>query len=143
MIQSPVARNEQQRHREEMEWQLIKERGASRPDEQFDEEVDVQKKRTINAYENRTLVLPNGANLWSYVSEIVKQNWVEQGIWRDEWADEPGPHARWLHGPSPEPSPASKANREAPSMSNPFGETSEQPGSGSTLKARENSEKAP
>ncbi|CAI7610652.1 unnamed protein product [Penicillium glandicola] len=84
--------------------QLIKEHDASRPDQQFDAQVYELEARIIEEIESKTLDVPNGTNPNTLAHETVKKNWMEQGIWNEDWSEMP--LIRWLHEESPEPTPA-------------------------------------
>ncbi|KAJ6190439.1 hypothetical protein N7519_000460 [Penicillium mononematosum] len=86
--ESPTMRQqrERQERRDLQKWELIKAHDASRPNQQFDAQ-DV----------------PDGTNMNNLAYETVKNNWIEQGIWNDEWVNMPS--EQWMHELSPEITP--------------------------------------
>lgn len=93
--QSPCELTEKQRCWEQQQWQLRRDREASRPDQQFDTQVDEAEAHSIKKIENRALEVPDGTNLQDLARDTVKQLWMDRGIWSDEWKITPQP--RWMH----------------------------------------------
>ncbi|KAJ5158880.1 uncharacterized protein N7500_008531 [Penicillium coprophilum] len=86
---------ERQRHRDHQKWQLLRDHEASRPCQQFDAQVDEMVTRIKEEIKNRTLVIPNGDTMDSLAYDRVKKDWVEQGIWNEEWYCTPS--EQWMH----------------------------------------------
>ena len=92
----------ERRHREK--WELIQAHHASRPDQQFDTQVYEMEAQIIKGIENRTLDVPDGTTMRILARDTVKKNWIEQGIWNEEWGNTP--QLRWMHEASPKITPA-------------------------------------
>jgi hypothetical protein len=104
---SPTTRQqrERQERRDLQKWELIKAHDASRPNQQFDAQVLELEARIIEGIEKRKSDVPDGTNMNNLAYETVKKNWIEQGIWNDEWVNMPS--EQWMHEESsvitPEP----------------------------------------
>ncbi|KAJ5808877.1 hypothetical protein N7474_010146 [Penicillium riverlandense] len=117
-LQSPDSASDDQRLCERQKWQLKKDRETSRPYNQFDDQVAEVEAHIIEEFENRRLKLPIGTNFKKLAHETVKQRWVEQGIWRDEWKN--GPQTRWMHEEPLELPSATEADADAAPSLNIF-----------------------
>ncbi|CEJ62750.1 hypothetical protein PMG11_11241 [Penicillium brasilianum] len=116
--QSPDGPIETRRQCEERQWHLRRDHQASRPYQQFDDEVNDTETCIIEALESRTIAVPDGTNLHDLACETVKQRWMEEKIWRNEWRDMP--QSQWTHETSPEPSPDCQIDTEGASRSGDF-----------------------
>lgn len=83
---SPNPPSEEQRRRQERRMQLAEEREASKPDKQFSDQVEEERRR-IWSVDPKTswMSMPPGDILIKEASEAVKKHWVEQGIWNSQW----------------------------------------------------------
>lgn len=95
--ESPTTRQqrERQERRDHQKWELIKAHDASRPNQQFDAQVLEWEASIIEGIENRKSDVPDGTNMNNLAYETVKKNWIEQGIWSDEWVNMPS--EQWMH----------------------------------------------
>lgn len=103
--QSPDPPGEEQLRREERKLQLRIEHDASRPYHQFAAHVREEERRILYAHRNRIRSIPVGGNFIDMASKIVRERWVQQGIWNDKWSETAS--GRWKHEeplrPEPEP----------------------------------------
>ncbi|PVH71019.1 hypothetical protein DL98DRAFT_118056 [Cadophora sp. DSE1049] len=84
---SPDTRSDEQRRRERRRYQLMEERAASLPQEQFEAEVEEERKRIwyadprtrMHKYRSIDRTFEEDAR------ETVKKRWIEQGIWKNKW----------------------------------------------------------
>ena len=90
---SPEPPNDEQRRREQREQRfqrrrkLMDERAASLPLQQFDAQVDEEKKRIWNANPRTNWMskIPIAGTEEKQAIETIKERWAEQGIWKDGW----------------------------------------------------------
>ncbi|KAI1113306.1 hypothetical protein F5Y14DRAFT_418400 [Nemania sp. NC0429] len=82
---SPDTRTEEERRRDEKEWQLRREHGASLPQSQFEAQTDEETGQIIQDNEDGTRRVPVGTVYSALAIENVKKRWAEQGIWDDKW----------------------------------------------------------
>jgi hypothetical protein len=83
---SPDTRSDESRRRERRRYQLIEERAASLPQEQFEAEVEEERKRIwyadprtrMRTYRSIDRTFEEDAR------ETVKKRWIEQGIWKNK-----------------------------------------------------------
>ncbi|CAG8886338.1 unnamed protein product [Penicillium egyptiacum] len=101
---SPNGPSDRQSRRDLRKWQLSKDHEASRPDQQFDVQVNEMEACIIEGIENRTLDVPDGTIMRILARDTVRENWMKQGIWNKEWGKTP--QMRWMHEASPEITPA-------------------------------------
>ncbi|CAG9986382.1 unnamed protein product [Clonostachys byssicola] len=87
---------ERRRLREERKRELIKERGASYPADQFIDQKIEEMKRIEEASRNQADSVPIGRSFDHLAWENVKARWVEQGIWNEKWTDLYS-MVRWKH----------------------------------------------
>jgi hypothetical protein len=92
-----------QNQRDLRKWQLSKDHEASRPYQQFEAQVHEMEASIIEGIENRTLDVPDGTIMRVLARDTVKENWMKQGIWNEEWGKTP--QMRWMHEQSPEITP--------------------------------------
>lgn len=103
---------EEQQRREERKWQLIREHAASCPSRQFAAQRDVEYRKLFKPD-------PEGSGpvadlrLFERAREIVKNHWIEQGIWNEKWTYDLG---RWKHEEPLEPEPGSESEAEVKSL---------------------------
>ncbi|KAJ5158881.1 uncharacterized protein N7500_008532 [Penicillium coprophilum] len=107
---SEVQRRERQQRRDREKWQLMKEHDASRANEQFDAQVYELEALIIEEIENRTREIPNGTNMNNLAHETVKNKWMKQGIWNEEWDHIAQPWWVWMHEDSPKATQAPYLN---------------------------------
>lgn len=94
----------------EIEMQRRSERLKAIPYNQFDYQWRREHDRILEQirrrWERRKPTLPYrmGVDLVENAKENVKNRWIEQGIWNDEWNAQ-GPGAHWKHEKIPEPLP--------------------------------------
>ncbi|KAI2704764.1 hypothetical protein CBS147332_7418 [Penicillium roqueforti] len=100
---SKMAEYERQQRRDREKWQLKKDHDASRPNQQFDDQIYELEARIIEGIEKRTLDVPNGVNFNNLAYETVKDSWREQGIWNEKWQNMPS--EQWMHEESSEIAP--------------------------------------
>jgi hypothetical protein len=117
---SPDPPSEEQQHREERQWQLIREHRASLPREQFDTQIDEEMKQVWKRDPNTNLIhqMPIGGSLEESAREIVKKRWIEQGIWNKKWNDV-YITGRWKHE-EPLVESESETDSEVESLIRPF-----------------------
>ncbi|KAJ9316149.1 hypothetical protein DTO271D3_3725 [Paecilomyces variotii] len=108
--QSPNPPSEEQQRCEKRKWQLIREREASLPRYQFDDQRHEEEQRILIAQADECgsctirsdeYWLPD-SNTAELARETVKRRWVEQGIWNDKWKDmnpwkDDRPSGPWKH----------------------------------------------
>jgi hypothetical protein len=100
---SPNGPSDTQNRRDLRKWQLSKDHEASRPYQQFEAQVNEMEASIIEGIERRTLNVPDGTIMRVLARDTVKENWMKQGIWDEEWGKTP--QMRWMHEPSPEITP--------------------------------------
>lgn len=85
--QSPNPPGEEQRRRQERQMQLAGEREASKPDKQFSVQVEEERRRIWNSDPSTSWIKinPGDTTFKEEAREIVKERWVEQGIWNNKW----------------------------------------------------------
>lgn len=106
-MESPDPPSEEQEAGEELKWELIRELDASNPSDQFDAQVQTEYEGMCQGVRDRTRRVTPGASLLKAAETNVRQRWVEQGIWRDEWSgDRPWP--RQKHEEAIDPKPVSE-----------------------------------
>ncbi|KAJ5751399.1 uncharacterized protein N7511_008364 [Penicillium nucicola] len=106
--QSPCGTSEMEQRRDRRQWQLEKDHEASRPDRQFDVQVDELEACIIEGIENRKFAVPDGTNMHNLARDTVKKNWIKQGIWNEPWKNMP--ETRWMHEESRDMSSASETD---------------------------------
>ncbi|KAH8727585.1 hypothetical protein GQ44DRAFT_90893 [Phaeosphaeriaceae sp. PMI808] len=117
---SPDTRSDEEKRNERRLYQLIEERAASLPREQFRAEVKVERER-IWKTDPRTRRCPYDSIDLTFdedARETVKKRWIEQGIWKDEWdgmAD-----GLWKHEEPLELESELETDTEAVSLPRPF-----------------------
>ena len=95
VLESPDPPSEEQEAGEELKWELIRELDASNPSDQFDAQVQTEYEGMCQGVRDRTRRVTPGASLLKAAETNVRQRWVEQGIWRDEWSgDRPWPRQK-------------------------------------------------
>ncbi len=104
--------SEEQRHRQQRRVQLGLECQASQPYYQFQAQTIEEEKRIWEADRNRTRRLRVGENPSEMADEIVKNRWVEQGIWNNKW--NAFASGRWKHEEPLELEPESEMDSEVP-----------------------------
>ncbi|KIX91997.1 uncharacterized protein Z520_12268, partial [Fonsecaea multimorphosa CBS 102226] len=92
----PESLNEKKRRPKTLD-QLIHERLASRPKSQFVQQSSEEQKRVEEAHRNGTRFLGVSEDASRVAADIVKKQWVEQGIWRDEWTETALVPEKWKH----------------------------------------------
>ncbi|KAJ6041578.1 uncharacterized protein N7446_010539 [Penicillium canescens] len=138
--QSPCGTSEMEQRRDRRQWQLAKDHEASRPDRQFDAQVDELEARIIDGIENRKVAVPDGTNMHNLARDTVKKNWIKQGIWNEQWKNMP--KTRWMHEESRDMSSASETDTSTALKLNLFSPLekaeswSSQPYSGSIIQQR-------
>ncbi|KAL8939735.1 MAG: hypothetical protein Q9211_002605 [Gyalolechia sp. 1 TL-2023] len=85
--QSPNPPSEEQQRREKRKWLLIWARSESLPHEQFNAQRGEEQKRIDH--------VPVGSSAYRMAGDNVKNRWIEQGIWKDEWSSMPS--GLWKH----------------------------------------------
>lgn len=105
MSQSPDPPSEAQQRREDREekrFQLELKYRASFPYNQFEAQYRQELDR-FKGRDDRTYDCPPGVNdIYEHADQNVKERWVDQGIWKDEWNSEYRPGGRWKHEEPPE-----------------------------------------
>lgn len=94
--QSPDQPSEEEQDREKRRWQLITEQQASLPYYQRRAQETAEKIRILEEHDNGTHRLPVGTNFDRLAHENVKERWVAQGIWNNQW-NETASLGRWKH----------------------------------------------
>ncbi|KAL2168729.1 hypothetical protein VTG60DRAFT_6900 [Thermothelomyces hinnuleus] len=95
---SPDELSDAQKHRDEKIWYLKLEHRASLPYNQFDVQSSEELHRLFEADRNRTYHLPPGIeSIYKHADSIVRERWIEQGIWKDKWNGEFRPGGLWKH----------------------------------------------
>ncbi|KAI4862366.1 hypothetical protein F4820DRAFT_463678 [Hypoxylon rubiginosum] len=79
---SPEPRSEELEKRYQ---EIVRERDASRPREQLNNQSRKEQEVVLEAIINRTLDIPPGTKISTVARANVKARWVEQGIWNDKW----------------------------------------------------------
>ncbi|KAI1161037.1 hypothetical protein F5B18DRAFT_469147 [Nemania serpens] len=82
---SPDLRSEQERRREEREWQLRGEHRASFPQFQFRAQTTEERRQILQDHADQTHRVPAGTVFSRLAVENVKKLWAEQGIWNEKW----------------------------------------------------------
>ncbi|CAG8978556.1 hypothetical protein HYALB_00012430 [Hymenoscyphus albidus] len=90
---SPISPSEESRKQRRM--QLAGEREASIPYNQFEQQVEVERKRIWDADLNGSHRIPAGSDPYMIATEMIKKRWIEQGIWKDNWNT--FAFGRWKH----------------------------------------------
>ncbi|KAI1270260.1 hypothetical protein F5Y18DRAFT_8724 [Xylariaceae sp. FL1019] len=91
---SPDLRTDEERRQEGRLWKLTDEWAASLPSRQLKAEKEEERERICQNHDNRIRPLPY-KDSWLVAKLNVKQRWMEQGIWDDEY-EWPG-NGRWKH----------------------------------------------
>ena len=100
--------------------QLENERGQTWPEAQFDDEIDEETRRFWKTDPLREIfeLRPHGyKDKEAY--KLVKDRWLEQGIWSDKWTKETRGNWRWKHELPPKSSRDSEAAATRPSLFSP------------------------
>lgn len=111
---SPDTRTDEERTAERRHFELIRERAASLPDEQFDAEVEEERMRIWHAdpRTSRMSLRIAKTGMWdAEAREVVKPRWIEQGIWKDEWTS--SPWGLWKHEEPLEPESVPETDMQA------------------------------
>ena len=97
LSQSPILTSEEQLHhdREERAFQLSREHIASMPSAQFDAQEAAEHRRVLEYSSTRIRPVPIGVDFCKIAKENVKESWLEQGIWNENW--EKTNLWRWKH----------------------------------------------
>ncbi|AEO56564.1 hypothetical protein MYCTH_2301659 [Thermothelomyces thermophilus ATCC 42464] len=83
---SPDEFTDAQKRRDEKIWQLQLEHRASLPYNQFDVQSSEELQRLFQADRNRTYhPRPGIESIYKHADAIVRERWIDQGIWKDEW----------------------------------------------------------
>lgn len=116
---SPNPPSKEQRLREDRYMQLIGEREASEPHNQFAAQVKDERIRVWYADPSTNwMSMPPGDTLLQEARETVKKRWVEQGIWNDKWNQ--FAYGRWKHEEPLELELGSDTDSEAKPSPPPF-----------------------
>ncbi|KAI1109833.1 hypothetical protein F5Y14DRAFT_391148 [Nemania sp. NC0429] len=110
----PDTPNEAAYRREEVRIQLHQEREASMPRPQFSAQVEEERRRiwyTNPETKRRELTIVYMNFFREEAEEIVKNRWVEQGIWNDNW--DQFASGRWKHEEPLKPEPEDDTDSEA------------------------------
>ncbi|SPQ19490.1 e44a693d-9297-4259-b985-234fd8e695d6 [Thermothielavioides terrestris] len=107
--QSTNPRSEAQLLRDERRWQLRLEHEASLPCCQFRDQYleELDRLCALRTYE----LPPDMPDIDKHADSNVRQRWMEQGIWKDEWTGQFRPVGPWKHEEPPGPA-ESVAERE-------------------------------
>jgi hypothetical protein len=92
---SPVTASEQQKRSEQRRWQLMEERSASSPYYQFKAQHEEERRRLCwdaDPMIGEMCLSTPIAGFEKEAYEIVKNRWIEQGIWKTEWDGQYRPH---------------------------------------------------
>ncbi|KAI1169706.1 hypothetical protein F4777DRAFT_192618 [Nemania sp. FL0916] len=100
---SPDNRTDEERRREEREWELRREHMASRPRCQFNAQTNEETRQIKQDNYDRTHRVLTGPFFCELAKDIVKKRWVEQGIWNKKW--ETSHDWLWKHEEPPTPEP--------------------------------------
>ena len=97
LSQSPNPPSEEQQRRDERKWQLMREYWASFPVGQFEAQSHEEYRPLFNQFFKPA---PGSGCIFSdrhmeLARDIVKKQWIEQGIWNVEWGWKPC--GRWKH----------------------------------------------
>jgi hypothetical protein len=117
---SPDTRSDEQRRRERRRYQLIEERAASLPQEQFKAEVEEERKRIWYA-DPRTRIHTYRSIDRTFEEDArgtVKKRWIEQGIWKNNWDNMAD--GLWKHEEPLEIESGLETDTEVVSPSRPF-----------------------
>ncbi|CAG8959870.1 hypothetical protein HYFRA_00013142 [Hymenoscyphus fraxineus] len=90
---SPIPPSEELRQQRRM--QLAGEREASLPYNQFEQQVEEERKRIWDADLHGTQRIPLGSDPYTIATEVIKKRWIEQGIWKNTWNKFAA--GRWKH----------------------------------------------
>ncbi|KAI4131449.1 MAG: hypothetical protein LQ338_001191 [Usnochroma carphineum] len=111
LSQSPNAPNEETKRREEREYLLKGQHSASMAWAQLKAQESEEIDRILEADDIRIRRFPVGRDFCELAHEIVKERWLEQGIWNEQW--EKKNVWWWKHEEPLEPESESETDPEA------------------------------
>lgn len=82
--------------------ELEKEYSASQPWNQFLAQVELEGHRFVEEVKKGSLAVPLNEDYYVLVDHRVRDRWIEQGLWRDDWGPRQGgrqlhPGMKWKH----------------------------------------------
>ncbi|KAF2968348.1 hypothetical protein GQX73_g5204 [Xylaria multiplex] len=100
LSRSPDAPSDDDGNRGWREIELFKEHAASRPSYQYEAQVKAECERIYKERHPTASIIrqwsPN-LDIRGLATETIKKNWIEQGIWKDEWHNDHKPSGQWKH----------------------------------------------
>ena len=102
LFQSPKPPSEEQERREWREQQLIRENWESKPNRQFHAQAFEEYARLKEGSETQIRHVPASSVRFTVAYQNVKERWLEQGIWNEDWQNDDQfkgvyPWGKWKH----------------------------------------------